>query len=215
MKQFLHKYNHIWTALYMVIYLIWFGLLEARHTQYRVMHVPLDDQIPFCEYFIIPYLLWFVFIAATFIYFFFQSKEEYYRLAIYMFSGMTICLIIYTFWPNGQNLRMDINPDKNIFTRLVSMIYSADNNENVCPSIHVFNTLGACVAIFKSKCIKKNSWLKPSVTILSVLIILSTMFLKQHSVVDVLCAFVLAIIMYVLVYGLPGLFKKKSNKKTI
>ena len=66
MKAFFQKYKHAWVLLYGFIYLPWFFWLESRANQpYHVIHVWLDDKIPFVEYFIVPYLLWFVYIAAV------------------------------------------------------------------------------------------------------------------------------------------------------
>ena len=61
-KAFKEKYPHIWVVSYFIIYMIWFVWLESRADEpYHVIHFPLDDYIPFCEYFIIPYLLWFAY----------------------------------------------------------------------------------------------------------------------------------------------------------
>ena len=54
-KAFKEKYPHIWVVSYFIIYMIWFVWLESRADEpYHVIHFPLDDYIPFCEYFIIP-----------------------------------------------------------------------------------------------------------------------------------------------------------------
>mgnify|MGYP006867322339 CR=1 FL=1 len=79
---------------------------------YHLMHAPLDSLIPFNEYFIIPYLLWFAFVGVTLIYFLIKSKEDYYRMCTFLFSGMTISLIICTFFENGTSLRPILDPIK-------------------------------------------------------------------------------------------------------
>ena len=91
MKAFFQKYKHAWVLLYGFIYLPWFFWLESRANQpYHVIHVWLDDKIPFVEYFIVPYLLWFVYIAAVFLYLFFKgTKKEFYRYCFFLFTGMT------------------------------------------------------------------------------------------------------------------------------
>ena len=62
---FLKKYSHAWVFLYGLIYMPWFLYLENHVSKdYYLIHSPLDDYIPFIEYFIVPYLLWFVFIAV-------------------------------------------------------------------------------------------------------------------------------------------------------
>ena len=65
---FFRKYSHIWLLSYFFIYIPWFCYLEKTVTRdYHLMHAPLDDLIPFNEYFIIPYLLWFAFVGVTLI----------------------------------------------------------------------------------------------------------------------------------------------------
>ena len=59
----------------------------------HIMHCPLDDIIPFCEWFIMPYLLWFLYIPAIFVFLFYHSKNEFYRICAYEFTGMTIALL--------------------------------------------------------------------------------------------------------------------------
>ena len=74
----------------------------------------------FIEYFIVPYMLWFVFIAATFLYFFFTDVQGFYKLAKISFAGMTIFLIICSVFPNGQDLRPVVFERDNIFCRCSS-----------------------------------------------------------------------------------------------
>lgn len=200
-KKLLHKYKHIWVFSYGLIYLPWFYYLEQHVTSnYHVIHSSLDNKIPFIEYFIIPYLLWFAFMFAVVFYFFFTDTVGFYRLCTLLITGMTIFLIISTFFPNGLAIRPTTFERENIFVDMVRALYKADTPTNVLPSIHVYNTLGACIAISHSEAFKKHTLLTWGSYILSVLIILATMFLKQHSVIDVMSAFVMAYTVYQFVY---------------
>lgn len=202
-KQLLVKYKHGLILSYFFIYITWFTILEHTvTTKYTVIHCSLDDLIPFNELFIIPYFLWFGYIFATVAYFFFKSKQDYYRCCAYLFTGMTICLFIYTVFPNGHHLRVNLDTlgRHNIFIDMLSGIYKVDTPTNVFPSIHVFNSVGALIAINKSERLHKIKWLQCCAFILTVMICLSTVYLKQHSVLDVLGALILNIIMYLIVY---------------
>ena len=220
MREFFRKYKHAWVFLYIVIYLPWFIWLEQRNvTSYHLIYTSLDSKIPFSEYFIVPYLLWFIYVAATLLLFLFtQPKEEFYKLTGYLFIGMSVCLAICTVWPNIQILRPSVDPDKNIFCRLVYMIYSTDTPTNVFPSIHVFASIGVHTGLCRSTYAKKYPVIKYGSAVMMVLIILSTMFLKQHSVLDVMAAIILSSGMYSVVYrtqfGTEGsrLYKRKSRK---
>lgn len=201
MKGFLEKYKHAWILLYFIIYFVWFLYLENRTSvEYYPIHIWLDDLIPFCEYFIVPYLLWFAYIAAVIIYFFFKNRNDYYKCCAFLFTGMTICLIIYTFFPNQQNLRPLVMERNNFFSGLVQFIYNTDTSTNVCPSIHVLNSIGAFIAIMESESLGKKKGICIGAGVLTILICLSTVFLKQHSVIDGLCALGLAIVLYAAVY---------------
>lgn len=200
-RRLLRKYSHAWILLYAFIYMPWFCYLENRTgVRYTIIHSPLDDYIPFVEYFVVPYLLWFAFIAITMLYFFFTDKYGFYRLCAFLIAGMTLFLIICTFFPNGQDLRPGTFAHENIFTDMVKIIYETDTPTNVLPSLHVFNSLGAAIAIAHSPNLRKNHAVQYGAYILTVLIILSTVFLKQHSITDVFAAFAMALLIYPLVY---------------
>lgn len=179
----------------------WFAYLEKTVTShYHLIHLKPDDLIPFCEVFVIPYLLWFAYVAAVVLYFFFRDKDDYFRICTFLFTGMTIFLIVSTLWPNGHNLRPIVMPRDNVFTKLVSMLYRTDTPTNLWPSIHVYNSLGCHFAVMKSTRLEKHKGIRAGSLILCVSIILSTMFIKQHSVFDVTTAFIMAAVMYGIVY---------------
>jgi membrane-associated phospholipid phosphatase len=217
LKQFLLKYKHGVILSYFFIYITWFMYLERTITKkFYPVYSKLDDFIPFNEVFIIPYLLWFAYIFITVAYFLFTSKHEFYKLCANLFIGMTICLIIYTIWPNGHYLRVDINSlgRDNIFLTLLSRIYDVDTSTNVFPSIHVFNSVAAFIAINKNERLRKLSWVRPAAFILTVLICMSTVFLKQHSVLDIFGGLALNLFMYAMVY-IPSWSKSSQAKQEL
>lgn len=200
MKSFLKKYKHAWPLLYIFIYAPWFMWLEGRNVTYTLLHTRFDDLIPFSEYFIIPYFIWFLYIPVIVLFFLFKSKKEFYKLCQILFIGMSACLLICTLWPNAQPLRVDLSGHDNFFASIVSGLYKADTSTNVFPSIHAYNSIVCSMALLKSDLLKNKRWIKISSLILTTLICLSTMFLKQHSILDVIGAMVLAGIMYTFVY---------------
>ncbi|MBO5210277.1 MAG: serine/threonine protein phosphatase [Lachnospiraceae bacterium] len=212
MKLFCNKYKHaLPLIIYFPIYLLWFGHLEQSVTHYKVIHVALDDYIPFCEVFVIPYLLWFLYIAVVLGYFLFKDKEDYFKCCTFLFTGMTIFLLISTLWPNGHHLRPFVMPRDNIFTKMVAALYQTDTATNLWPSIHVYNSLGCHFAIVKSKHFETRKGIRIASLILCVSIIMSTMLLKQHSVFDVTTAFIMATVMYLIVYRSDVLLNMKNS----
>lgn len=63
-------------AVYAVFYLAAFFYLEQRNISYHVINFGLDQYIPFCEIFIVPYLLWFAYVALTVVFLGIKDKEE-------------------------------------------------------------------------------------------------------------------------------------------
>lgn len=215
-KDWIYVHRYQWLIGYTIFYLLWFFLLERwDQREWNGIHLALDDLIPFQEIFVIPYLLWFLYVAVTILYFLFTSKEDFVHCTVFLFLGMTICLIIYTIWPSAQNLRPVQFPRDNILTDLVKYLYAADTSTNVCPSIHVFNSIGIHIAISKSRRLKQKPWIQTGSFCLMVSICLATVFLKQHSVFDGICAMVLAVFLYVIVYKEDYENVKQTGKSKI
>lgn len=219
MKNFYLKYKHIIPLIiYGIIYMSWFTHLEKTVTKdYRLIHTFIDDYIPFCELFVIPYFLWFLYVAATVMFFFFTNKDDYYRTCTFLFTGMTVFLIISTLFPNGHHLRLTEMPRDNIFTHMVQGLWATDTPTNLWPSIHVYNSLGAHFAIIKSSRLENKKGIRAASLVLCVSIILSTMFIKQHSVFDVITGIIMALVMYRLVYHydiLLGVRRRRAENKS-
>lgn len=215
MKAFFQKYKHAWVLLYAFLYLPWFFWLESRaNLPYHVIHVWLDDKIPFVEYFIVPYLLWFVYVAAVFLYLFFKgTKQEFYRYCAFLFTGMTLFLVISTIYPNGHLLRPTEFPRHNIFTFAVQILYQTDTPTNIFPSIHVFNSIAAHRALVNNPRLGHSRLIRGGSFVLMVSIILATMFLKQHSALDVMAGIVLGTLMDQIVYRMEFSFSRERISK--
>ncbi len=218
MKALWKKYRHALVLLYGLIYMPCFIWLESRaNLPYHVIHVRLDDLIPFSEVFIVPYLLWFVYVAAVFVYLFFQfdKKKEFYQYCIFLFTGMTLFLVVSTVYPNGHLLRPASFERHNIFTFAIQMLYRTDTATNIFPSIHVFNSIAAHVAVAKNRKLGGNIWIRGGSFLLMVSIILATMFLKQHSVLDVIAGTLLGVLMEQLVYHTDFSFARSGRRKPV
>lgn len=197
MKVFLKKYTGIkYVLVFLIVYMIGFMSLERWSLPRTIITDSwIDQYIPFNEYFVVPYLLWFVFIALGFAYFLFLDQNGFKRTCFYLFVGMSISLLIYFILPNGQNLRVDILHE-NIFQDIVAFIYTIDSSTNVCPSIHVYNSLMMMISLLKSDKIKIHKILSIGIIGLSFLICLSTVMIKQHAFIDVIVAIILVIIVH-------------------
>ena len=201
--------------LYLVGYLLWFKLLEdIPRARYHDLASFIDRMIPFAEIFIVPYISWFALQAAWVSFLFFYDREAYDKLVTILMFGMTVFLIVSTVYPTALTLRPWHVARENVFVDMVRWLWRIDTSTNVWPSIHVYNTTALIFTLFTTR--DRNVILKVRVPMFvwCVLIILSTMFLKQHSVGDVLSGLALAGIGYLLVYikGLVVTFRSFDSR---
>ena len=216
MAEKLKKYRHGLLLLYFPFYLAAFAYLEKKvPDKVHIINCAIDQYIPFVEVFIIPYLLWFAYVAVAGIYFFFKEKESFCKWMYFGMIGMTIFIIVSYLYPNGLELRPETFTRDNIFVQLTKMIYSMDTPTNVLPSIHVFNSMAVYFAVKNSPKLKNNKAARTGAFVMTSLIILSTMFLKQHSVLDVMAGFLMAYTLYQFVYAPEANGVRKPARQTL
>lgn len=215
------EFRHIYLLLFWPIYgLVFFYLERIRPVaEYHTMHCVLDDHIPFCEWFVFPYLLWFLFFGGMVALTFFIDVKAFKHMMQFIIITHAIAIFIFFVYPNSQNLRPEVFPRDNILTRFMAGFYAFDTNTNVCPSLHVVGSVAAMFAGWDSKYFSSRGW-KIVFAITTVLISISTVFLKQHSATDILVAIPICLLGYWLVYRLPetvayragsSVFKKKEE----
>ena len=175
MRTFYRKYKHLFPlAIFLIFYLTVFVYVENRPAYHmHLLASRFDHLIPFCELFVVPYIMWFFYITFG-----------------VLFFGIV----------------------DNVFTRLVIMIYSSDTSTNVFPSIHVFNTIAMHTAVRHSTTLKKHPWAVRISGIIAVSIVLSTMFIKQHTVIDVVGAMGLNLVTWYVLYRQPQFLTNLREK---
>ena len=169
MRNWFSRHPVSFMAFYLLFYLSAFHWLEVHIAVPDVLvHCHLDDLIPFCKYAIVPY-----------------------------FACMTIALACYVILPTGLDLRPYRVYGSDIFAQAVRMLYATDTPLNVCPSIHVFNSVTLMMAYYRSRIFETpgRRWTRPASAVLCMSIIASTVLLKQHSCIDVLLGILLAMVL--------------------
>lgn len=196
------EFRHLKLMLYWPIYGLLFAFVERVYPvkAYYPMHCAVDDWIPFCEVFVVVYILWFIFLAGTLLYMLFYDVEIFSRMMKFFIVTFTLGILIFIIFPNCQQLRPESFARDNVFTKLVAMLYGIDTNTNVCPSLHVAGSFGAMFGIWHSKRFR-SLWWKISAVVLTVLITLSTMLIKQHSFLDCAAALPLTALGYLFSFG--------------
>ena len=195
------QYRHLLLLLGWVVYFILYFLTEnliPAESCYPV-HCWLDDVIPFCEWFVIPYVGWYVLIVVSLLYFAVYNVEAFKGLQKYIITTQLIAMACYIIFPTRQDLRPEVFVNDNVLTRLMGIIYAADTNTGVCPSLHVAYSMGLASAWVKERGIPR--WFKACMVVLAALVCVATMFVKQHSAVDFFAALPVCLLAEIIAYG--------------
>lgn len=199
------RFAHIKLLLGWPIYFLLYYLTEnyISPERFHVIHCMLDDMIPFNEGFLIFYCYWFFLVGGSLLFFFLHDVLSFKRLQIYIMITQAVAMAAYILYPSIQLLRPATFERDNVLTRLMAFIYSIDTPTGVCPSLHVAYS----IAIASAWCHRKGSsraW-KGFMIFSAVAISLSTAFVKQHSVVDIIAALPVCLLAEYLVFGRTGL----------
>ena len=194
-----HKYSHIKLLLGWVFYFIAFYLTEnyIPIEKCHVIHCKLDDMIPFNEYFVIFYCLFYFLVFGSLLYFFFYDVRSFKKLQIYLIVTQVIAVCIYIIYPSVQIGRPE-QLDDTFLCNVISYIYAFDTPTGVCPSLHVAYSLGLASIWRKKK--KTSIAIKILMIILTTLIAISVVFVKQHSVIDMIAAIPLCLLAEYITY---------------
>lgn len=190
-KDWLKKNPHAWWAL-VLLYLIAAYILPEKLiiSDYTSTATPFDDRIPFFAPAVIFYVLWFPLMFFTGLWLMFKDGVRFRRYMFALAICMTVSGVIYLLWPNGQDLRPDLSRPHGLFEWMLSGLYDIDTNTNVLPSLHVSCVAAVIACIWATDSIRRL-WPRIAVTVLSLLVASSTVFVKQHAILDLAAGAVL------------------------
>jgi membrane-associated phospholipid phosphatase len=183
-------------VVYFALYFLTENLIPIENC--HIIYSKIDDIIPFCEWFLIPYVGWYFLIVVSLLYFALYNTESFKKLQTYIMITQAVAMIVYIIYPSCQNLRPEVLPRDNFLTDCVAFLYSFDTNTGVCPSLHCAYSIGIASVWLREKDVSAI-W-KIAVVVMVILICLSTMFIKQHSVVDFFAALPVCIIAEYLIF---------------
>lgn len=207
--QFSHlKYLFGWVG-YFILYFLTENLIPAERC--FPIHSQLDDLIPFCELFVIPYVFWYVLIVISLAYFLLYDPDSFKRLMIFIIVTQVVAMAIYIIFPTRQDLRPEAFQRENILTQLMGLIYSFDTNTGVCPSLHVAYSLGIASTWLKYN--DASKFWKCFVVITVILICISVAFVKQHSVIDIYAALPLGLFAEFIAFGKSYWIPKMKHQR--
>ncbi len=206
------QFRHLFLLIYWPLFGIIFFLLErVLIMDYKPMESFIDAYIPFCELFVFPYLLWFLFLFFIHIYTLLFDIEAFKKLMYFIIISYSLSSLIFILFPNMQALRPTEFARDNFLVDFMKGFYEFDTNTNVCPSLHV---VGSFAVLFASwNCKGLSSPLSRIIfTILTILISISTVFLKQHSIIDIIVGVILVFAVLPFAFVLPDVIAKKKKR---
>lgn len=187
-------------ALWFPAYLLAYTLAEHLvTTRYWATELPLDRYIPFNEYALLPYCLWYPLLIGLGFYLLFRDSASYRRYMCYLALTFFLSVAIWLLIPNGQNLRPQVQ-GTGFLSQVIAWLYRIDTNTNVFPSVHVVGAVGAALAAWNCPRLHRRPVIRWGIVVLAAAICLSTMFLKQHTVLDVAGGLILSTLVAIPLY---------------
>jgi membrane-associated phospholipid phosphatase len=171
---------------------IFYGLLNNGHRGAGSLIIDLDRSIPFLKIFIVPYLIWYPFIMLGLIYLCLKDRSTYLRTLFAFAGGLAVCYVIYYFYQT--TVPRPILSGSDLLSRLVAFTYATDQPFNCFPSIHVLSTYLIMIGMSASE--QTSRGIRWFTHIFGIMIILSTLFVKQHVVLDVAGAVLVAEVLF-------------------
>lgn len=194
------KYRHLLMLLYWPVYTLVYFTVGHLTDHYTPIHCMIDDMIPFNEYFIILYILWYPFWIGMVLYALLKEVETFKKLMKYLILTFSIAVATYVLFPTGVDFRPETFEDNNFCTWLTQIIYRLDSNTNVMPSEHVIAAVGTVFAAMDSK--RFSTPFRLTMTILiAVAICASILLVKQHSILDIGAALIVCIVGYIICFA--------------
>lgn len=181
--------SSLFVVAYAVIALIVYDIVAEIHIQPpRTLFTPIDHAIPFISAFAVPYVfIFYPFTIFTLGYFAFvkpQKLDQYFTAILIVYAISYITYIIFPVMmirPSPQELPTDF------LSKVMIKYYSLDPPLNCFPSLHAANS--TLVAYFLSREKPKFKW---GFWGTAFLIILSTLFVRQHVIADEISGFLVA-----------------------
>ncbi|OKP90272.1 serine/threonine protein phosphatase [Paenibacillus sp. P3E] len=202
--------NSVWLPL------LWLLIVPVINVFYNILNHPgvhvysletsLDLKIPFVASFIIPYLLWYPFITAVLIALAFKDRQIYFQTLIAQCSGLIISYVFFALFQTGIQ-RPDVHSEPDFIYKVVNFVYSNDQQYNCFPSIHV---LTSYLMLRGTRIFGQKIWLM--ITAMSILIIVSTVLVKQHVLADIGGGILVAELCYRLSGTVISFVQKKQQR---
>ena len=147
------------------------------------LDLALDAAIPFIPEWVCVYSLAFLSWVSTGFIILIQGKEPAVRLTGAYVIGMLLSAILFLAWP--LTLQRPEIIGNGLWRDLLRTMYSLDEPNNLCPSLHVLVSYYCWRGLWG--CPRIPKWFKGFNFLFFALVCLSVVFVKQHLVIDIFC----------------------------
>lgn len=212
MRRFMERHGitrvHIITLLSMPIISSLYQLFNRPIGEVRNLTIPFDGQIPLLPQFVIIYHLWYLFLIFNIGYLLLRDKDEFLNAILSINLGNILAYITFFFFQS--RVPRPLVAGDGFFENIVRFTYTIDQPYNGFPSIHVLTTTVMMIALSRMDIPKSY---KVGSLFFGLLIILSTVFVKQHVVLDILGGLIYAGASYAIIAGIRSRFSLKTGSK--
>lgn len=168
-------------------------LSKTLQTNPHLLGNAIDEKIPFINIFIIPYASWYILLFLIPYLFYKTDKNIFTKYILCFLLTIIICNIIFIIYPTI--VVRPIIQNTNIINVFVNIAYKIDTPALNCfPSIHCAVCMMWILYSLENKNLNKKY--KVSIVIISILIMLSTLFIKQHVFIDLISGDILVLLIY-------------------
>jgi membrane-associated phospholipid phosphatase len=180
-------------------------LNRSNNIDYRILKIPvIDDAIPLITIFVIPYIIYIPYLIYSVFRLSLNSKN-YIWFVLSLVGIKIISGLIFYFYQTHVPRPQILNDE--VLDQLLNLVYMIDRPFNCFPSTHVSLTTLFTFFWLREDFFKKFVWARYLLIVISFLIIISTVFVKQHYILDVFGGFGLAyamifIVKKILAFGL-------------
>lgn len=148
MQTWFQKYRHaLWFLLFGVLSAFYF-VSQHLGLRYHIVHLPLDDRLPFWPAFIVFYILWYFYVPGCMLWACFRVKDVFYQQVAALFSGAFVCAAVFVLYPTCVDFRPSA-AGPGLARALCRLIYANDAPVNVFPSLHCYEALVMHLATFR------------------------------------------------------------------
>lgn len=183
------SYSFLPLAAFLITLLVsfFFNMWWGKHEGMQVF-ITLDDFVPTISEFVYVYYLTFPTLFVMYLYLATVNRADTYNISLAMIASFAISGFFYYFLQT-QMIKPDFVSSGSFADELMIATWNIGYPVNCFPSQHCFMGISMNIVAFSQK--KMKWWARALFSLIGILVILSTVLIKQHFVLDFFASFVI------------------------